>query len=64
MAKIIKINGEIISIGTNDGSIKEVRTTDLNFSPSVGDEVEIYESENNLIVTKKGKRFYIHLIRE
>lgn len=53
MAKIIKITGDIISIGTNEGGIKEVRTTDINFVPNVGDEVEIYETENNLIITKK-----------
>ena len=56
MAKIIKINGEIVSIGTNDGGIKEVRTTDLSFTPTVGDEVDIYETENNLIVTKKEEK--------
>lgn len=55
MSKIIKINGDIISIGTNEGGIKEVRTTDINFIPQVGDEVEIYETENSLIVTKKEK---------
>ena len=53
MAKIIKVNGDIISIGTNEGGIKEVRATDINFTPNVGDEVEIYETENDLIVTKK-----------
>ena len=56
MAKIIKINGEIVSIGTNDGGIKEVRTADLSFTPAVGDEVELYEAENNLIVTKKEEK--------
>lgn len=53
MAKIIKVNGDIVSIGTNEGGIKEVRVTDINFKPIVGDEVEIYETENDLIVTKK-----------
>ena len=53
MAKVIRINGDIISIGTNDGGIKEVRASDINFVPVVGDEVEIFESENELIVTKK-----------
>ena len=53
MAKIIKISDDIISIGTDDGGIKEVRTTDLSFEPKVGDEVEIYETENDLIITKK-----------
>lgn len=56
MAKIIKINGDIVSIGTNDGGIKEVRTTDINFIPNVGDEVEIYETEGDLIVTKKEEK--------
>lgn len=56
MAKIIKINGDIVSIGTNEGGIKEVRTTDINFTPNVGDEVEIYETEGNLIVTKKEEK--------
>lgn len=53
MAKIIKISDDIISIGTDDGGIKEVRTTDLSFEPKVGDEIEIYETENDLIITKK-----------
>ena len=56
MAKIIKVNGDIISIGTNEGGIKEVRATDINFTPNVGDEVEIYETENDLIVTKKDEK--------
>lgn len=56
MAKIIKVNGNIISIGTNDGGIKEIRATDISFVPNVGDEVEIYETENDLIVTKKEEK--------
>lgn len=53
MAKIIKIDGEVISIGTDDGGIKEVRKTDINFEPKIGDEVEVFETENNIIVSKK-----------
>ena len=56
MAKIIKVNGDIISIVTNEGGIKEVRATDISFTPNVGDEVEIYETENDLIVTKKEEK--------
>jgi len=56
MAKIIKIKDEVVSIGTNDGGIKEVRITDLSFSPVIGDEVEIFETENNLIVSKKEEK--------
>lgn len=53
MAKIIKINGEIISIGTDDGKIKEVRALDVNFHPVLGDEVEVFENAGNIIVSKK-----------
>lgn len=56
MAKIIKINDDIVSIGTDEGGIKEVRKTDINFIPNIGDEVEVYETENNTIVTKKEKK--------
>lgn len=56
MAKIIKIDDEIVSIGTNEGGIKEVRLSDISFNPSVGDEVEIFETEENLIVTKKEEK--------
>ncbi len=53
MARIVKISNDIVSIGTNEGGIKEVRISDINFIPNIGDEVEIYETENNIIVTKK-----------
>ena len=53
MAKIIKIDGEVISIGTDDGKIKEVRALDVNFAPAVGDEVEVFENDGSVIVSKK-----------
>lgn len=53
MAKILKINGEVITVGTDDGKIKEVRAIDLNFAPAIGDEVEVFENEGNIIVSKK-----------
>lgn len=53
MAKIIKINENIVMIGTDAGSIKEVRLEDLNFTPAVGDEVEVFETETSVVVTKK-----------
>lgn len=55
MSKIVKIENEIIYIGMDNGSIKEVRKADLNFEPFIGDELEVFETENNLIVTKKPK---------
>lgn len=53
MAKIIKLDGEVVSIGTDDGKIKEVRIYDLNFAPAVGDEVEVFENEGSVIISKK-----------
>lgn len=53
MAKILKIKDDVVSIGTDTGGIKQVRAEDLNFVPVVGDEVEIFETENDVVVTKK-----------
>ena len=52
MGKIIKMTDQKVSIGI-DGGIKEVGMNCLNFSPKVGDEVEIFESEKETIVAKK-----------
>ena len=52
MAKIIDINNQVISIGTDDGGIEEVRAQDINFVPHIGDEVEIFKTETNIIVSK------------
>ena len=53
--KIIKLAGESVLIGTDDWKIKEVRIYDVDFAPAVGDEVEIFENENSIIVSKKEK---------
>ena len=53
MAKIIKVDDEVVTIGTNEGGIKEVRLSDLNFTPEIGDKVDVFESENKVMVTKK-----------
>lgn len=52
MAKILEVNNSVVSIGTEDGGIKEVRAADLNFVPHVGDEVEVFETETKTIVSK------------
>lgn len=54
MNKIIKINEDVVLIGTSEGSIREVRRSDCsNFEPQIGDEVEIFSTETTLVVTKK-----------
>lgn len=52
MAKILDITDTVISIGTDDGGIKEVRTSDINFVPHIGDLVEVFETESRVIVSK------------
>ncbi len=56
MSKIIKIKDGKVCIGTDDGHIKEVRVEDLGFSAQVGDEVDLFETENEVIVTKKTEK--------
>lgn len=52
MVKILDITDTVISIGTDDGGIKEIRTSDINFVPHIGDKVEIFETETRTIVSK------------
>lgn len=53
MAKIIDLKEELVYIGMDDGSITEVRRSDLNFDPYIGDTVELFRSEIKTIVTRK-----------
>lgn len=53
MAKIIKIEDTKITIGLDDGAIKEAAPEMVNYTPSVGDEVEIFENESQVIICKK-----------
>lgn len=52
MSKILDITDTVITIGTDDGGIKEVRSSDVNFVPHIGDKVEIFETESRTIVSK------------
>ncbi len=56
MAKILAITPESISIGMDDGSLKEVPASSVNFVPHVGDEVEVFVSATNTIVSKVEKK--------
>ena len=55
MAKILKIDNDIVSVGNDDGSLTEIRLNDCNFNPNVGDEVNIFTSENKTICVKAEK---------
>lgn len=56
MAKIVAVSPEIISIGMDNGELKEVPASAINFVPHIGDEVEIFESANSIIVSKIEKK--------
>ena len=51
-SKIIEVTDTTVSIGMYDGSIREVRLSDCNFNPEIGDKVEVFTSENRVIVQK------------
>ncbi len=52
MAKVVQVTGDVVSIGMDDGTLSEVRACDLNFVPQVGDEVQVFQSETKIIVSK------------
>ncbi len=53
MTKIIRIDGADVLLGTDNGEIRKVKIYDVDFSPKVGDEVEVYENDGTIIVKKK-----------
>lgn len=55
MAKIIKVSNSIVLIGLDDGSIQEVRVSDCEFDPQVGDEVEVFQTLTQTVVVKSTK---------
>ena len=56
MAKVIRVEGDVVSIGMDDGGISDVRRCDCNFVPCVGDEVQIFHSGDRTIVSKTEKK--------
>lgn len=52
MPKIIQIENDIVSIGMDDNSIKDVPISACNFTPKIGDAVDIFQSEEKIIITK------------
>ncbi|MCL2818053.1 MAG: TM2 domain-containing protein, partial [Clostridiales bacterium] len=51
MAKIISVSNDIVEIGEDNGTLTEVRLSDLSFAPRVGDSVDVFRSESSLRVT-------------
>ena len=51
--KVIKIEGTLIYLGKDDGTLLKIEQTSFNFVPQLGDIVEVYQSEGTYIITKK-----------
>lgn len=57
MSKIIKIDGNTVFIGTDNGQIIEAKKEDCSgFMPTVGDEVITYTTGDKVIVTKTAEQ--------
>jgi TM2 domain-containing membrane protein YozV len=52
MSKIIRVNRDSVCVGKDDGSFIEVKKSELNFTPTVGDAVEIFTAGDSVIVSK------------
>lgn len=53
MAKIIKTVNEVVSVGTDDGGIRNFNINDLNFDPEIGDEVKIDDKRKQIKLVRK-----------
>lgn len=56
MAKIIKIEDNTVYIGTNDNKIVKVRKDSINWDIKVGENVDIYESDDEMIISRRVDR--------
>lgn len=54
--KVIKIEGILIYLGKDDGTLLKVEQTSFNFVPQLGDIVEVYQSEQTYIISKKSSK--------
>lgn len=53
MKSIIQISDDIITIGdTSNNTLLEVRLSDCNFEPNIGDQVNIFSNEKKTLVSK------------
>lgn len=53
MAKILKINDTTVTIGLDDGGLREVRPSDCTEPPVVGMEVDVFGDESSVVVTPR-----------
>ncbi len=51
--KVIKIDGNKVYIGFNNGKFKTAPLSAFNFPPAIGDEIEVFKSGNEVIFSLK-----------
>lgn len=52
-AVITNITNNFVEIACNDGKVRKIKLYDMNFRPVVGQNVEVYEENNQLYVINK-----------
>ncbi len=52
MAKVIKIDDIFVYIGQEDGSMVKVKKDSISWDVQVGENVEVYESNNEIVVSR------------
>lgn len=50
--KVIGINGTNVTVGFEDGKFKEFNLNTFNFTPSIGDQIEIFSNGEQIIINK------------
>ena len=55
MPKVIQIKNGTVTVGNDDGSILDIPVSDIDFSPVVGETVEIYSSGDRTVIYRNGK---------
>lgn len=56
MGEIIKLDIEKVLVGCEDGSVIEVKLSDVNFIPEIGDKVKVYKSDDSYYIVKKDEK--------
>lgn len=52
MKKIVRVTNDYVFIGVDDGKVIKVDKKEFDWDPVVGEQVEVYNSDNDIIVTK------------
>ena len=53
MAKILQISDGKVQIGLDDGGLKEFSLEHFNFAVQVGDEVDVFENDQKVVISRK-----------